>query len=165
MPTSRKQPNPTRLKLARPKHEDRFWSKVDQPLEGCWLWQAGCFDTGYGAFYLDGQNRGAHGVAWELANGPLPEGMWVLHHCDVPQCVRPDHLYAGTITDNARDMVMRGQQVRGGVVYGAKLTEDEALLIRRMRQEGALLTELAAEFGVSITTISRIGLGKTWTHV
>lgn len=88
----------------------RFWSKVRKG-DGCWEWQAKRFDNGYGSFAVSrNKNQGAHRVAWELTNGPIPAGMSVLHHCDNRPCVRPDHLFLGTQLDNMRDMLAKGRQ-------------------------------------------------------
>lgn len=84
----------------------RFWAKVDKSGE-CWLWTAGTFRRGYGAIKVDGKQVKAHRLAHELFIGPIPEGLHVLHRCDVPGCVRPEHLYAGTDKDNVRDRSSR----------------------------------------------------------
>ncbi len=90
---------------------ERFWSKVVRG-EGCWIWAASVDDHGYGRFGI-GRLRiePAHRVAWMVANGPIPDGLSVLHRCDNPPCVRPDHLFLGTQRDNMRDMIAKG---RGG---------------------------------------------------
>ena len=83
--------------------EQRFWPKV-QKSDGCWLWIAGGdSETGYGRIRAGGRGTTqllAHRAAWELTNGPVPDGLWVLHHCDTPRCVRPDHLFLGDHADN-----------------------------------------------------------------
>lgn len=78
--------------------EQRFWAKVDKSdPEGCWLWTAATLTSGvpYGMTSVARRGQLAHRVAYELAKGPIPEGMCVLHSCGTPTCVRPDHLYAG----------------------------------------------------------------------
>ena len=92
---------------------DKFWSLVVKT-EDCWLWCAGRFGPGYGSFYVPGSHRYlAHRAAWELTNGPIPPGVWVLHRCDNPSCVRPDHLWLGVHRDNMRDMVRKGRHWGG----------------------------------------------------
>lgn len=89
----------------------RFWSKVDKgDGTGCWLWTASKVKDGYGRFHLNGKNRPAQQVAWEIAYGfPFPEGMLGCHTCDNPPCVRPEHVFPGTIADNAADMRAKGR--------------------------------------------------------
>lgn len=88
---------------------ERFWSKVNRrDSHGCWYWTASRNAKGYGQLmYRDGIPRHAHRISWELHNGYIPEGIWVLHRCDVPHCVNPSHLFLGTQTDNMRDMVAK----------------------------------------------------------
>jgi len=89
--------------------EERFWDKVNKDTEsGCWVWQSSIRGNGYGAFFthLQPEGRkchGAHRYSWELSNGAIPEGLWVLHKCDNRICVNPDHLFLGDRTDNMRD--------------------------------------------------------------
>ncbi|KKK61816.1 hypothetical protein LCGC14_3010540 [marine sediment metagenome] len=86
----------------------RFWDNVDTESD-CWLWTAGCFSNGYGCFWNGTRNVLAHRVAWELENGPIPEDMQVLHHCDVKPCQNPIHLFLGTPLDNMRDRDQKGR--------------------------------------------------------
>lgn len=81
---------------------DRFWRQVQKGPD-CWLWTGTRTTAGYGQFNLHDRHWQAHRVAWQLTNGPIPDGLWALHHCDVPHCVRPDHVFLGTHTDNMRD--------------------------------------------------------------
>lgn len=91
----------------------RFYGYI-QVTDDCWLWTGGRNPKGYGVFKVSGVGfRGAHRVAWELANGPAPAGLCVLHHCDNPRCVRVDHLFLGTKADNSADMVAKGRQSHG----------------------------------------------------
>ena len=85
----------------------RFWAKVRKS-DGCWLWQAST-SVGYGQINIGGRPQRAHRVAWELTFGGIPDGLWVLHRCDTRLCVRPGHLFLGTVTDNNRDMFAKGR--------------------------------------------------------
>jgi hypothetical protein len=157
---------------------ERFWAKVDKG-PGCWTWNAGREPKGYGQFGMDrGGTRWtttpAHRVAWELVNGPIPEGLLVLHHCDNPPCVRPDHLYIGTHADNARDRTERGRgrqcppelHARGERHARSKLTETTVRDIRSRYAAGGISQQaLADEYGTIQSAISCVILRKTWRHV
>lgn len=82
-----------------------FWSRVDvRGPDECWPWMNAKTPNGYGTVYFGGRMVGAHRVSWELTHGPIPDGLFVLHHCDNPPCCNPAHLFTGTHTDNVRDM-------------------------------------------------------------
>lgn len=97
--------------------EDRFWPKVDKT-DGCWLWRSAIDTSGYGVMSSPEGKLYAHRVSYELANGPVPEGLEVRHACDVRACVNPGHLSVGTRADNVQDMVSRGR-TPGGPHRGA----------------------------------------------
>lgn len=87
---------------------ERFMSKV-RVADGCWEWQASTKLTGYGQFWYRERMALSHRVSWELHNGPLGESDYVLHHCDNRLCVRPDHLFIGSLSDNVQDMLAKGR--------------------------------------------------------
>ena len=87
--------------------EERFWKHVEKT-ESCWNW-IGHIAGGYGRIYFRGKQRQVHHYAWERERGPVPEGLFVLHHCDNPRCVRFDHLFIGTQAENLADMVQKGR--------------------------------------------------------
>jgi hypothetical protein len=103
--------NECRSEAARKRLPMRFWAKVHKT-ETCWLFMGLRTKFGYGEFHVTArQPVGAHRVAWILTHGgPIPQGIYVCHTCDVPACVNPAHLYLGTPTDNARDVVVRGRR-------------------------------------------------------
>lgn len=92
---------------------ERLMAKVDKTWsdKGCWLFEGARVPFGYGQLRRDSNPQTpkvlAHRASWEVHRGPIPRGMLVLHHCDVPNCVNPDHLYLGTFQDNTRDMIAR----------------------------------------------------------
>ena len=83
----------------------RFWSLVEKT-ETCWLWRGPQIPQGYGEF-CNQKAILAHRFSWQLAHGPIPVGLYILHTCDVPLCVNPDHLWAGTQQDNIRDCLRK----------------------------------------------------------
>lgn len=94
---------------------DRILARVDKRAgpDKCWPWVGGSLNEGYGCIRL-GSSHGrivlAHRAAWAIANGPIPDGLFVLHHCDNPPCCNPAHLFLGTHQDNMDDMVAKGRQ-------------------------------------------------------
>ena len=149
--------------------EERFWEKVDRrgPDE-CWPWTASRRNTaGHGAFGKAVASR----VAYELAVGPIPEGFYVCHRCDNPPCVNPAHLFAADPRGNFDDMVSKGREgfrknkPRGSSHPGAKLTEEKVRELRRMRQAGIKVNDIAVHFHVSVSLVEKILAGRFWTHV
>jgi hypothetical protein len=145
---------------------DRFWSKVErEPDGGCWVWTAN-LSRGYGAYRLLGKMQKAHRISYELAHGPIPPDTCVLHRCDNPPCVNPDHLFLGTRAENNADRAAKGRSAdqAGDANSAAKLTSNEARLIKeRYGAGGVSQRQLAAEFGVSQSNINWIVRGATWT--
>jgi hypothetical protein len=156
---------------------ERFWAKVgdDGPvpphrpeLGPCQEWAEYRDDHGYGRFVLArGDFRVAQIVSYALTKGRVPPGMYVCHHCDNPPCVRPDHLFLGTATDNALDSVTKGRahRARGVDNASARLDEDAVRFIRATPPYYGRNRELGRKFGVSDTAIRRVLTGRTWRHV
>lgn len=137
---------------------DRFWQHV-QKTDGCWLW-LGARQRKYGKVRVyKGRRRyaemRAHRVAWELTHGPIPGDLVVCHKCDVPLCVRPDHLFLGTRADNLADMDAKGR--RG---TRPKLTAEQVSELREMSLVRGDLKRLAKKWGVSHSALSLIRSGK-----
>ncbi|MGE0539733.1 MAG: HNH endonuclease [Dehalococcoidia bacterium] len=147
----------------------RFWSKVDQSdADGCWLWKGYRARKGYGHFKRAGRHgriEQSHRVAWELTHGRPPDDMYVLHRCDNPPCNRPDHLFLGTLLDNAADCVSKSRQSMGARNGRAKISEEGARVIRELRREGVTLSELSRRFGIDKSQVSRIVRNEAWTCV
>jgi HNH endonuclease len=150
-----------------PSLAERFWKKVNRTSRtGCWIWTGGKTMKGYGMVYARGRQRPASHIAWELHYGPVPEGLWVLHRCDTPPCVRPDHLFVGTIVENMHDASQKGRMNRGERKWNARLTEKIVRAIRstRLVHRGDQ-ARLARRYGVSDSIVSAARLGVTWKHV
>lgn len=147
---------------------DPFWKKVDiRGANECWLWLSHVTRNGYGETSRNYQRWGAHRLAWTLVNGEIPSEMFVCHTCDNPRCVNPSHLFLGTARDNARDRERkgRGADVRGELNAGAKLSEARVKSIRRQREKGVPIADLARRHGVSKAAISLAANRKTWAHI
>lgn len=153
-----------------------FWSKVDQTdgPDACWPWSGGRDPNGYGRFSVLRRGVGAHRMAWQFTNGPIPNGCIICHHCDNKSCCNPRHLYAGTYSDNMNDAVLRGQITirRGEQHHGARLTPSIILRIRRRyadlvvdgRRHG-ILKILADEFGITKPHLHKIINRNLWKSV
>lgn len=160
----------------------RFWEDVVKaPGDGCWVFTRGTsrHPHGYGSLSVNRRETLAHRVSWELAHGPIPPGLRVLHKCDNPPCVRPDHLFLGTQLDNVRDMWSKGRAKRRarkprpppkGVPRGsrhrnAKVAEADVRAMREARAAGERLRAIGERFGLSESNVCRIVSGETWRHV
>ena len=147
--------------------EERFWEKVDIGNTGeCWEWQGCKLPAGYGKLGRKYETVYAHRISWTLNHGNIPNGICVLHKCDNPSCVNPEHLFLGTLDDNNKDMTRKRRQARGETQSWAKLTESDVRIARRLyTEEGISFKALGQRFGVRDTTIREAILGITWGHV
>lgn len=145
-----------------------FWSLVDKSEGGCWEWRGIRHKKGYGEICVSGRHhkKKAHRVSWELASGPVPPGIHVLHRCDNPPCVRPDHLFLGTNHANVLDAAEKGRRCHGEATWTAKLDAGRVREIRRGYLSGALNTvEIARLYGISTRQASAIVRRESWKHV
>lgn len=145
---------------------ERFWARLKIKDSGCWIWPGGKYGKGYGTIVF-GKKQATHRVAWILTNGPIPDGLFVLHKCDCPSCCRPDHLWLGTAADNSRDMIQKGRTngpagERSGF---AKLTNEDVIEIRRLRKEGVSCRSITLRFPVCRKTIEKIIAKTIWRHL
>jgi hypothetical protein len=154
--------------------ESFFRRTSPEPNTGCWLWLGGG-SRRYGQISVSDPSAGArrrptaHRVSWELHRGPVPDGLYVCHKCDVTFCVNPAHLFVGTQTDNMRDCANKGR-IRGGNApgeqhWGARLTAAEVSAIRRLVADGVLMRVVAERYGVSVSHVGDIVSGRRWAHV
>jgi hypothetical protein len=147
--------------------EARFWSRVDTSGE-CWVWTGPKNPLGYGVAghkKVPGRDRLTHRFAWQMTNGPIPPGLYVLHHCDNPPCVNPDHLWLGTIADNNRDRNIKGRDARGEGNANAKLTVMDVQNIRAAHSQGVGLNAISRTFGISPAQAHRVTSRRSWAQV
>jgi len=146
--------------------KDKFEEKfVRRKASECWLWSGYTLPTGYGNMQIRTpkiKNMRAHRVSWELYRGPIPDGLMVLHKCDVRACVNPNHLFLGTNADNMADMAAKKRSCLGEKNGRVKLTASEVLEIRD-RPEG--YARVARVYGVSKSCIRLIVTRKNWKHI
>lgn len=142
----------------------RFEAKFQpEPMSGCYLWTAAQHQFGYGHILANGKVRVAHQVAYELYVGDIPEGMCVLHRCDVAECVNPAHLFLGTHQDNIADKCSKGRAGSssrpGEKNPAAKLTDE---IVDLIRGDSRAQRAIAAAYGISKTQVGRIRRGESW---
>ncbi len=131
---------------------------------GCRLWIAARNPKGYGHLKWEGVVWQAHRLSWTHTNGPIPDGMEVLHRCDTPPCIEPACLFLGTNYDNVRDRVGKQRSVRlAGERNGRAILTAADVLAIRADSRGP--SAIAPEYGVSAVLISRIKHRKAWTHI
>lgn len=145
--------------------QERFEQSISRvPESGCWIWTAALNRGGYGKVKVDGKDNTAHRWSWVLHNGPIPNGLNVCHICDVRACVNPAHLWLGTHKDNNDDKIRKGRDYFLPPHRECKITEDQALEIKRQRGK-VRIVDLAAQYGIHHSQISRIQTGKYWSHL
>ena len=149
---------------------DRFMSKVTvDDSTGCWEWQNYKDATGYGQLKHKGKTSFAHRVSYELKNGTIPNGIFIMHTCDNRGCVNPDHLTTGTHTENMRDMTAKGRQgnqiLRLSDVVAIKKFLERRTLGKNGRMEHRACQFLADWFGVKRSAISGIVSGRSWKYI
>ncbi len=147
---------------------DRLFSmSIPEPNSGCWIWLRAVCPRGYGRGYFGpGESALAHRAMFKAKHGSIPRGMNVLHRCDNPSCINPDHLFPGTQLDNMQDCSRKGRvkppRLKGDKHGEAKLSEEEARAILSSRDT---TKSLMARFGVSRTAIQSIRARRTWKHL
>ena len=125
----------------------------------CVEWTGTTIWNGYGRIWANGKKTLAHRAAWELVNGPIPDGQDCLHRCDNRPCIKVAHLFLGTDSENQQDSVVKGRHPT------TKLTPDEVREIRRRSIAGTTHRTLALVFGVTPPEISLIVNRKRWAHI
>lgn len=159
--------------------EERFDKYVSVNEDtGCWIWTGARNCNGYGALSIRvggvRTSPSAHRASYTLYVGEIPKGLQVLHKCDTPLCVNPEHLWLGTQLDNVRDCIAKGRArynpqpsilppvLRRADNPNAKLTEDDVAAIRAAALEGESNSSMARKFNISDTHVARIVARKSW---
>lgn len=152
---------------------DGFWARVHKT-DGCWLWSGLKEKFGYGVVgcrrLISARRTHTHRLAWELTYGPIPDGLCVLHRCDVPACCRPSHLFLGTRAENMADKTSKGRTPHGEGSALAKLSAYDVEYIRanygfRGQNGKKSAVQMAKELGVTDSTVRDIVKRKLWAHV
>lgn len=147
--------------------EASFWSRVaiDWKPGACWEWQ-GSYEGPYGRHKLGGKRRQVNRIMYTLIFGCTPEDKFVCHACDNPKCVRPDHLFLGTPSDNIADRSSKNRQATGSRIGSSKLTEEQVYEIKQLLHiRDHSRRQIAEMFGVGESTVCKIIQGINWAHV
>lgn len=144
---------------------ERFNQYFTKQSSGCWEWQGSCTADGYGKFWMDGKNVAAHRASFILNHRKNPDGKMVLHTCDNPRCVNPDHLVLGTHRDNVLHMKERNRFLVGEQNGNSKITSDDARKIIKELLGGGKVRAVARQFGHSRNLVKAISNKMTWRHI
>lgn len=133
----------------------------------CLIWLGGVDHYGYGRITIEHKRYRVHRVMYEMVYNPIPDNKVIMHSCDIPNCVEPEHLSVGTQYENIMDAFRKG---RNGSAYGEKqsntiLTAEKVIAIREEHKRYHSLKELAKKYGVSVSSINQIVRGKRWNHL
>ena len=151
--------------------KERFWEKIDKDgptvyehLGPCWVWTACITKKGYGHFTVKvGDSDTAHRISWRLAWGEIPEDLSILHRCDNPPCVRPDHLFLGTAKDNMQDAARKKRTAIGERNGMAKSSNAKVKQIRELYATGKYSQkDISLMFLIEQASISSIVKGQIW---
>jgi hypothetical protein len=143
------------------KRQEAFWAQVEKEgHNGCWIWTGWKLNSGYGETTIKGRKITVHRLAFTWANGEIPKGKLLMHSCDVPLCVNPEHLSVGTDAENHADMRAKGR-------HPTKLTPEQVQEIKRelLNWRRGMNEALASKYGVSPSQICMIRKGRQWKHI
>lgn len=146
--------------------QERFEKHIYYSIDGCWYWTSSISPEGYGRISVNGVNKRASRVSYELHKGDFDHSLMVCHTCDNRSCVNPDHLFLGSAKDNYDDMVRkdRWDRARGADHGKSRLTIPEVLAIREMNGKFDLF-KIAENFNVSHGCVYAVIKRITWRHV
>lgn len=140
----------------------RFWSHVSVVDGSCWEWTGPKQSFGYGVSYYANRNILAHRRSWMIRHGDIPPGLCVLHKCDNPACVNPDHLFLGSRIENNEDCNSKGRRSVGEKHVTSKITEMVAIEIKSCIHPPS---HYVKEYGITRACVSSIRRNKTWKHL
>jgi hypothetical protein len=140
---------------------EKFWNRVHKT-DTCYEWIAFKDRDGYGVMRWERRHLKAHRISWEIHFGLIPKGKFVLHRCNNPACVHPDHLYLGTQPENRAYCVQCNRQAKGKDQGLSKLTERDVLEIRDMP---GTTREIGSIYGISSPQVSNIKRRVQWKHL
>lgn len=140
---------------------------IPEPNTGCWLWLGSAQPQGYGRLWTDRvfRNEPAHRAAYRTWVGPIPDGLWVLHRCDVRPCINPAHLFLGTSQDNIDDKVRKGRTYGGERHNFAKLSAKQVVEVRRLFDSKHPTMSIARQYGLKRDAVLSIGHRTSWRSV
>ena len=151
---------------------ERFWSRIKVlTAKDCWEWQGYLSPKGYGKIFIE---RGksmmlVHRFSYILHHGSIPDNLFVLHRCDNPRCVNPNHLWLGTKNDNNQDCIAKGRRnnvgSKGESHPNVSLTDAQVIEIRNLFANHRTIQEIATQYGMSHGAISHIVKGRSWKHL
>jgi hypothetical protein len=154
------------MRIKRPLKERLLEHIIPEPNSGCWLWTASLINKdGYGSIKVDGVTKMPHRMSYEVFKGPIENGLLVLHKCDTPCCINPDHLFLGTSKENTHDMMRKNRAVfpKGEGSGHARLKNEDIYFIRSNPHIKG--KDLSKMFNITPTAISKIRLNKRWKHI
>lgn len=138
-----------------------FWQRIMKPV-GCWLYTGAKESNGYGylqnPFAEKPKFITAHRAAWIYENGPVPDGLLVLHRCDVRSCINPEHLFLGTHAENSTDKAIKDRA-------GAKITHEQVREVRRLAAQGMTAYGIGKKLKMHNATVYKIVQGRVFKHV
>jgi len=145
-------------------HRERFLSKVEKS-DGCWLWRASMYKSGYGGFSYNKDSILSHRFSYCLHNNcelDSIKGLIIRHSCHNRHCVNPSHLSTGTHQDNMDDMTGAGRQAKGEYQWNSKLSEEQ---VKAIRLSDGLHKDIAAQYGIARSYVCEIKKKKAWKHI
>ena len=148
-----------------------FWERVKAQTvineKGCHIFTGTKDECGYGRIWQGKKLVRLHRAMYEKLHGEIPKGLVILHKCDVPACINPNHLLLGTQGDNVEDMIQKKRNNPSiGSKHGmAKLTESDIPKIKQRLNDGETCVAIAKDYGVSDNMIRHIKMGRSWRHV